>query len=84
MFYLLEPGGSIEDGDPAFFSEFGSFTGLFNIEPGDYDLVVTESGTADPAQLAPTLPLTLAAGDVVRLIAFATADPNVLDIQPLP
>ena len=84
FFYLLEPGASIEDGDPAFFAEFGNFAGFFNVIPGDYDLVVTASDSTDRTPLAPAVPLTLSGGDVVRLLAFATDDPNVLDIQPLP
>lgn len=84
LVYLLEPGGSIDDGTRPFLSEFGTFTGLFNIEPGDYELVVTENNLEEQTQLAPTIPLTLSEGDVIRLIAFATADPDVLDIRPLP
>lgn len=82
FFYLLEPGASIEEGDPAFFAEFGNFTGFFNVVPGDYDLVVTATDSTDP--LAPAIPLSLTEGVVIRLMAFATADPNVLDVQPLP
>lgn len=84
LVYLLEPGGSIDDGTRPFFSEFGNFTGLLSIVPGDYDVVVTANDAENQTQLAPTIPLTLSEGDVVRLIAFETADPNVVDIRPLP
>lgn len=84
LVYILDPGTSIDDADLAFVSPFGNFAGFRSIEPGDYEIVVTDGGGDDEIQLAPAIPLTLAAGDVVRLIAFATADPNVLDIQPLP
>lgn len=82
--YVREPGTSINDADIVFTSAFGDFAGFVNLEPGDYEFVVTENSNENPAELAPPIPLTLAGGDVVRLIAFATADPNVLDIQPLP
>ena len=82
--YVREPGASIDDADLVFTSAFGDFTGFVNLEPGNYEFVVTENSNDNPAELAPPIPLTLAGGDVVRLIAFATADPNVLDVQPLP
>ncbi len=82
--YVLEPGATIDDPVVLLPATFRQFTNLSNLAPGDYEIVVTANDNDNLTPLAPAIPLTLGGGDVVRLIAFATADPAVLDIQPLP
>lgn len=77
--YLLPPGADIADRAPNL-ARLASTTssGYVHLEPGSYEITVTESG--EKTVLAGPLALTLASGDIVETAILDTADPNVLSI----
>jgi hypothetical protein len=49
-----------------------------HIEPGDYEISVTEIG--EKALLAGPVPITVSAGGIVETAVIDTTDPNLLNV----
>lgn len=81
--YVTDPGADLAEEDPDVSNlRFGSDTGYSSLVPGDYDLTIAESDTADtdaPPQPLLTESVTLAAGGVYTLLVVDT----VGGVQPL-
>jgi hypothetical protein len=77
--YLRPAGTDIDDVNPSF-PNTGSplSSGYSRLEPGDYEITVTDSGEKTP--LAPVLSLDLAAGDIAEVAIIDNVDPNLLDL----
>ena len=78
--YLVDRGTELTDQVlPILFSiSSRSLSPVVELPAGSYDLYVTNFATRDP--IAPALPIDLALGDVVELIAVDTVDPAVIDV----
>jgi hypothetical protein len=76
----LRPGGTdIEDVNPTFPNVASPLSsGYSRLEPGDYEITVTETGEKTP--VAAVLLLDLAAGDIAEVAILDNVDPNLLDV----
>ena len=77
--YLLDAGTDHEDTGPnlpRLASNLSS--GYLHIEPGDYEISVTEIG--EKALLAGPVPITVSASGIVETAVIDTTDPNLLDV----
>lgn len=79
--YIVAPGTDIAERPPRFTALFGFLSGRLPLEAGTYEVIVTADESKTPLA---SLEVTLAAGDVARYAAFETADPNVVDLLPVP
>ncbi len=78
--YLVTQGETIEGKSPSRTGYPSLVTGpTVGVVPGNYDAYVTEFGST--VVRAGPVSVSLAIGDVVELIAFDTADPEVLNLQ---
>lgn len=78
--YLVDQGETIDGKSPSRvgFPPFATATAL-SVVPGNYDAYVTEFGATDV--LAGPVNVNVALGDVIELIVFDTAVPEVLDLR---
>ena len=77
--YLTLAGSDIDDLSPSF-ANTGSplSSGYSRLEPGEYEITVTDAGEKTP--VAPVLPLDLAAGDIAEIAIIDNVDPNRVDV----
>lgn len=77
--YLRAAGTDIDEVNPTF-PNVGSplSSGYSRLEPGDYEITVTETG--EKTAVAPVLTLDLAVGDIAEVAIIDDVDPNLLDI----
>ena len=79
--YLLPFGTDIADTAPNLPRvATAASSGYVHLEPGGYEITVTETG--EKTVLAGPLALNLVSGDIVEAAILDTADPNVLSIVP--
>ena len=77
--YLRPAGTDIEDVNPTFPNVASPLSsGYSRLEPGDYEITVTDTG--EKAPVAPVLSLDLAAGDIAEIAIIDNVDPNLLDV----
>jgi hypothetical protein len=77
--YLRPAGTDIEDVNPTFPNVASPLSsGYSRLEPGDYEITVTETGEKTP--VAAVLLLDLAAGDIAEVAILDNVDPNLLDV----
>jgi hypothetical protein len=78
--YLVDQGETIDGQSPSRigFPPFATSPAL-SVVPGNYDAYVTEFGATDV--LAGPVNVNVALGDVIELIVFDTAVPEVLDLR---
>lgn len=77
--YLRPAGTDIEDVNPSFPNVASPInTGYSRLEPGDYELTVTDTGEKTP--VAPVLALDLAAGDIAEIAIIDNVDPNAVNL----
>ena len=77
--YFLAPGTDIDDALPNLPRlGTGLTSGYVTLDPGNYELTVTES--AEKTVLAGPLTIDLTSGSIKEVAILDTADPNVLDI----
>ena len=79
--YVVAPGTDIENRPPRFTALYGFLSGRLPLEAGTYEIIVTADDSKTPLA---SIEVTLAAGDVARYAAFETADPNVIELLPVP
>jgi hypothetical protein len=79
--YVVAPGTDIENRPPRFTALYGFLSGRLPLEAGTYEIIVTADESKTPLA---SIEVTLAAGDVARYAAFETADPNVIELLPVP
>jgi Domain of unknown function (DUF4397) len=78
--YLLPPGTDIADTAPNLpRMATGASSNYVQLEPGNYEVTVTETG--EKTVLAGPLALSLASGVIVETVILDTADPNVLTLS---
>lgn len=77
--YLRPAGTGIDDVNPTFPNVPSPLSsGYTRLEPGDYEITVTDTGEKTP--VAPVLSLDLAAGDIAEIAIIDDVDPNLLDL----
>lgn len=77
--YLRPAGTDIADVNPTFPSVSSPLSsGYARLEPGAYEITVTDTGEKTP--VAPVLLLDLAAGDIAEVAIIDDVDPNLLDV----
>jgi len=79
--YIVAPGTDIENRLPRFTALYGFLSGRLPLEAGTYEVIVTADESKTPLA---SVEVTLAAGDVARYAIFETADPNVINLLPVP
>ena len=82
--YLVEPGADVTDDDlPILVSvAYALPSPIVQLVGGSYDLYLTDAGTRDT--ISAPLPLDLADGDIVDLIAVDTVDTAVVELVNIP
>jgi len=77
--YLLAPGTDLDDASPNLPRlGTGITSGYVNLDPGNYELTVTDSG--EKTVLAGPLTVNVASGSIREVAIVDTADPNLLDL----
>lgn len=77
--YLRPAGTDIDDVNPSFPNVASPLSsGYSRLEPGDYEITLTDTGEKTP--VAPVLSLDLAAGDIAEIAIIDNVDPNRLDL----